>query len=145
MFNLATINCEKQPDNPPLSLECKVTRASVSAQSGKPDVDNPNCLLDLDASSYSMKELQRGILTGMEAGSSACYNSILTIDRNTQRVYMSHTRTKEADNLDRIRPGICAMSPRTQVLMNCTAWPRLRKGSQQTVARYCDFSSSSDK
>src|SRR5450759_2537882 len=33
----------------------------------------------------------------------------------------------------------------TQVLMNCTAWPRIRKGQKQTLVRYCDFSSSSDK
>src|SRR5690242_8030418 len=38
MFNLATINCEKQFDEmgKATSLECKVTKAVVWAQSGKP-------------------------------------------------------------------------------------------------------------
>lgn len=54
MFNLATINCEKQPDDMgKVSLECKVTRAVVWARSGKPDPDNPNCSLDLDSSARS--------------------------------------------------------------------------------------------
>ena len=80
----------------------------------------------------------------MEPDSSACYNSILTIDRNTKRVYRSFTRTKDADNYDRIKPGTCGTSTRTQVLMNCTAWPKIRKKGQ-TPPRYCDFSGSSDK
>jgi hypothetical protein len=146
MFNLATISCEKQPDDMGASLECKVTKAVVWAQSGKPDPDNPNCSLDLDSSAYSMKELQKGVLAGIET-STGCYNTILTIDRNTKRVYMSFTRTEYADNYDKIRPGSCGMLPRTQVLMNCTAYPRFRK-NLQTPPRYCDFSgssSSSDK
>ncbi len=145
MFNLATINCEKQLDDVgKASLECKVTKAVVWAQSGKPDTDKPNCSLDLDASAYSMKELQKGILVGIEASTSACYNTTLTIDRNTKRVYLSSMRTKEADNYDRIRPGTCGVQPRTQVLMNCTGWARSRKQGQ-TPPRYCDFSSASDK
>jgi hypothetical protein len=44
MFNLATINCEKQLDDVgKASLECKLTKAVVWAQSGKPDTDKPNC------------------------------------------------------------------------------------------------------
>jgi hypothetical protein len=43
MFNLAAISCEKQPDDMGAGLECKVTKAVVWAQSGKPDPDNPNC------------------------------------------------------------------------------------------------------
>lgn len=144
MFNLTTVNCEKQPDGTGrMSLECKVTRASVYASSGNPDPNNPNCSLDLSSSTYSMKELQNGVLTGMQADS-ACFNSILTIERNTQRVYMSFMRTKEADNYDRIRPGTCSASSRAQVLMNCTGWPRIRKQGR-TPPRYCDFSSSRDK
>jgi hypothetical protein len=144
MFNLARINCEKQPDDKgKVSLECKVTMAVVWAKSVRPDPDNPNCSLDLDFSAYSMKELQEGILTGIET-STACYNTILTIDRNTKRVYMSFTRTESADKYDKIRPGTCGMLPRTQVLMNCTGWPRIRKHGR-TPPRYCDFSSSSDK
>jgi hypothetical protein len=148
MFNLASITCEKQRDEGTgrESLECKVTQAVVSAQSGNPDPNNPNCSLDLNFSTYSMKELQRGVLTGMEAGSSICYNSILTVDRNTKKVYLSFTRTKEADNADRIRPGTCAMSPPVQVLMNCTGWARIRKSKQgQAPPRYCDFSNASDR
>jgi hypothetical protein len=151
MFNLAMINCEKQlDDRGRASLECQVAQAVVWATSDKPNTDQPNCSLDLISSSYSMKELQKGILTGIETSSSACYNTMLTIDRNTKRVYMSFTKTKEADNYDKIRPGTCGAIPRTQVLMNCTGWPRMRKQKEadaqgRTPPRYCDFSSSSDK
>jgi hypothetical protein len=145
MFNLTTINCTKQlDDSDKASFECNVTRSVVWSQSGKPDVDEPNCSLDLESSSYSMRELQKGILVGIETSTSACYNSELTIDRNTKRVYMSLTRTKDADNYDKTRPGTCGAPPSTQVLMNCTGWPRIRKHGQ-TPPRYCDFSSSSDK
>src|SRR5690349_7635363 len=58
-FNLAFIDCEKQfDDTGKASLECKVTQAIVWARSEMPNTDNPNCSLDLDASTYSMKELQ---------------------------------------------------------------------------------------
>jgi hypothetical protein len=144
MFNLATVDCEKQVDDRgAVNLECKVTMAVVWATSDKPNTDKPNCSLDLDSSTYSMKELQKGILTGIET-SSGCYNKTLTIDRNTKRVYVSFTRTKYAENYDKIRPGTCGILPRTQVLMNCTGWPKIRKQGQ-TPPRYCDFSSSSDK
>ena len=144
MFNLATIDCEKQADDSgTVSLECKVTQAVAWAKSGKPDPDNPNCSLDLDSSTYSMKELQKGVLTGIET-STGCYNSMLTIDRKTKRVYVSFTRTEYADKYDKIRSGTCGVLPRTEVLMNCTAWPRIRKNGQ-TPPRYCDFSSSGDK
>jgi hypothetical protein len=109
MFNLATISCEKQPDG--TGLECKVTLASVYAEPGNPDPDNPNCSLDLNSSTYSMKELQKGVLTGMEKFSSGCYNTILTTDRNTKRVYLSFTRTGSADSYDKIKPGTCACFP----------------------------------
>jgi hypothetical protein len=144
MFNLATVNCEKQTDDMgrATDLECKITKAVVWASAGKPDTDNPNCSLDLDSSSYSMKELQKGILTGIEE-STGCFNTLLTIDRNTKRVYLSFTRTKFADNYDKIKPGTCGALPRTQVVMNCTSWARSRKGGGPP--RYCDFSSSSDK
>jgi hypothetical protein len=143
MFNVATVNCEKQTDDMGRAsgLECKIAKAVVWASAGKPDTDNPNCSLDLDSSSYSMKELQKGILTGIEE-STGCFNTLLTIDKNTKRVYLSFTRTKSADNYDRIKPGTCGALPRTEVLMNCTSWARSRKGGPP---RYCDFSSSSDK
>src|SRR5262249_28479964 len=68
MFNLAMINCEKQSDGngTGAGLECKVTKAVVWAETNKPDTNNPNCSLDLDVSEYSMKELQRGVFTGMD-------------------------------------------------------------------------------
>jgi hypothetical protein len=145
MFNLAMMSCEKQADDTgnATGLECKITKAVVSASSGKPDTDKPNCSLDLDASSYSMKQLQKNIFVGFE-DSTSCFNSTLTIDRNTKRVYLSFTRTKFADNYEKIKPGICGALPPTEVLMNCTAWPRMRKGGA-APPRYCDFSSSSDK
>src|SRR4051794_12031152 len=46
MFNLTTVNCEKQSDDMgKVSLECKVTQAVVVADPAKPDPDKPNCLL----------------------------------------------------------------------------------------------------
>jgi hypothetical protein len=87
-----------------------------------------------------MKELQKGVLTGIEGFSSLCFNTMLTIDRNTKRVYLSFTKTKEADKFDTTRPGTCGAIPRTEVLMNCTAWAKLRNKGQ-TPPRYCDFSS----
>jgi hypothetical protein len=147
MFNLAMINCEKQSDDMGrANLECKVTQAVVWADSDKPDIESPNCSLDLDTSTYSMKELQQGILTGMESfASTSCYNTTLTIDRNTKKVYLSFTRTQSADRYDKITPT-CGVAPRTEVLMNCTGWPRIRRLKQgQVPPRYCDFSSSSDK
>lgn len=145
-FNLAFIECEKQSDDMgKVSLECKVTKAVVWADKGKPDTDNPNCSLDLDTSEFSMKELQKGVLIGMEPfASTSCYNTTLTVDRNTKRVYLSFSRTQYADNYEKIMPKVCGSPPRTEVLMNCTAWPRTRKQGQ-APPRYCDFSSSSDK
>src|ERR1700694_4895599 len=77
MFNLAKINCEKQLDDrgKATGLECKVTKAVVWANSPKPDTDRPNCSLDVDTSEFSMKELQKGVLTGIEASSSLCFNT----------------------------------------------------------------------
>jgi len=144
MFNLSTIDCEKQTDDAgKTSLECKLTKASVYATDAKPNTDAPNCSLDLNTSSYTMKELQKGVRSGFET-STSCYNSTLTIDKNTNRVYLSFTRTKAADNYDRIKPGTCAAQPRTQVLMNCTGWAGSRRGGS-ALSRYCDFSNSSSK
>jgi hypothetical protein len=118
LFNLARVDCDKQPDDRGrVSLECKVTMAVLYAHSGKPDTDNPNCSLDLDFSTYSMKELQKGVLSGITE-TAACINTMLTIDRNTKRVYLSFTKTKDADKFDKIRPGTCGSLPLTEVLMN---------------------------
>ena len=146
-FNVTKLNCENKFDEMgrKIGLECKLTKAVLWANSAKPDADKPNCSLDVDNSEFSMKELQRGTLVGVEGFSSACFNTMLTIDRNTQRVYLSFTRTKEADKYDKIRQGTCGSLPRTEVLMNCTAWSKMRKEGQQTPSRYCDFSGSKDK
>lgn len=110
MFNLTQIDCKKQTDEMGrVSLECTVTQAIAWADEGKPDIDKPNCLLDLNSSTYTMKELQKGILTGFSE-TAACINSMLTIDRNTKRVYLSFTKTKFADQHDRT----CGSLPRTE-------------------------------
>jgi hypothetical protein len=148
MFNLATVSCEtKLDDAGKAAMECKVIRAYVMANSEKPNADSPNCSLDLEVSDYSMKELQRNVLSGIEPFATGCFNTILTIDRNTKRIYQTFTRTEHADKYDKISPSACGLAPRTQVLMNCTAWPKIRQSGKQsqTPSRYCDFSSSSDK
>ena len=51
MFNLSSVHCEKRPDDVGrVSLECKVTKAVVWANSDKPDPAKPNCSLDLSSS-----------------------------------------------------------------------------------------------
>src|SRR4029077_19882690 len=111
MFNLATVSCEtKFDDAGKEGMGCKVITATVIANSEKPNADNQNCSLDLDVSDYSMKELQRNVLTGMEPfGSTGCFNTTLTIDRNTKRVYLSFTRTEHADKYDNTRPATCGL------------------------------------
>jgi hypothetical protein len=136
LFNLTMVDCEKQLDDRgrAIGLECKVTKAVVWSTADKPDSDKPNCSLDLDLSTFSMKELQRGVLTGMDA-STGCFNTMLTIDRNTKRVYQTFTRTQYADNYDKIRSGTCGTLPRTQVLMNCTAWAKSRKQGRTAAGK----------
>ena len=146
MFNLATVNCKNpSEDVVRVSLECTVIRAVVWARPDAPDTDKPNCSLDLDSSTFLMSELQTGVLIGSEtSASTSCFNTKLTIDRNTKMVYTSHTRTKFADNYDQIKPSTCGTPPRTEALMNCTAWPGIRKQGG-AMPRYCDFSGSSGK
>jgi hypothetical protein len=81
-FNLTNIDCEKHPADLNADVECKVTQAVMYAHSEAPDQNSPNCALDLDISTYTMKELQKGILTGIETQAALCINSMLTIDRN---------------------------------------------------------------
>jgi hypothetical protein len=90
-----------------------------------------------------MKELSMGVLTGIEEGI-GCFNSLLTIDRNAKRVYLSFTRTKYAENFDKIKSETCSALPLTEVLMNCTAWARNRNQSAGP-GRYCDFGGVGDK
>lgn len=138
-FNLAFIDCESETDDRGrvTRLSCKITKAVTWANDAKPDGDKPNCSLDLDTASYPMKELSKGVLTGIEEGT-GCFNSLLTIDRNAKRIYLSFTRTKYAENFDKIKSGTCGALPRTEVLMNCTAWARNRNQSAGP-GRYCDF------
>jgi hypothetical protein len=150
MFNLSTVSCEtKVDDEGKAAMECKVIQAVVWAKSEKPNADNPNCSLDLTVSDYSMKELQKNVLSGIEPFATGCFNTILTIDRNTKRIYQTFTRTEHADKYDKISPNLytCGLAPRAQVLMNCTAWPKIRQSGKQsqTPSRYCDFSSAGDK
>jgi hypothetical protein len=138
------VNCEKQSDeNGRQSLICKVTKVVTWAKEEKPNTDNPNCSLDLDMADYSMHQLQKGVMAGVDE-STNCFQSVLTIDQNTKRVYLSFLRTTYADNFDRIRPGTCAQLPKTQILMNCTYWAKLRT-SASAPSRYCDFGGSGDK
>lgn len=140
-FNLSIIDCDKtQHEHGKNNIVCKLTKAISMARSEPPNSEKPNCALDLQIIDYQMKEIAPKILTGtVENG--LCYNSFLTIDRNANRVNMSYTKTKSADN---VQDGLCSDTPRTEVLMNCTAWPSIRK-KDQSLSRYCDFSSSDGK
>ena len=145
LFNLTSLDCDKQSDDTnQLIAKCKLTSAVVWAKPDKPNTDDPNCLLDLEITEFSMKELSAGVLAGTGGDSTGCYTTMLTIDKNTERVYRAFSRTKSADKYDKISPGFCGLAPRTQVLMNCTPWTRFRKKGEASP-RYCDFSSSSDK
>jgi hypothetical protein len=118
-FNLTTIRCEKQSDDD-ASLQCTVTSAVVV--SGPVNV-SPNCGLFLDVSTYPMKESEKGILTGTMQewdGRTPICDQVLTINRNSKRVYLS-----------------CDHTDHTEVLMNCT--PNLDRGPPPP--RYCDFDS----
>jgi hypothetical protein len=145
---IPTPNSQSQPPIDMMAVARKVTLITDCRIWFRPNFEPqlvrypiPATLCDLG--SYTKKELQRGILSGFES-STSCYNSTLTIDKNTNRVYLSFTRTKAADNYDRIKSGTCAAQPRTHVLMNCTGWARSRKGGS-APPRYCDFSNSSSK
>ena len=130
MFNLATVNCEKQLDDMGrASLECKVTKAivrlnQVSRTQTSQIVRSISTLRIFNEGASERRSYRDRDLHGL------CYNTILTIDRNTKRVYMSFTRTKYADNYDKIRLASVVVLPRTQVLMNCTGWPRIRKKAE---------------
>lgn len=141
-FNLSAVLCSESSDNTGKShLECTVTAAVVTPlNKEKPDTESPNCILDYDITTFQMKEISKGILMGVGGDETSCYNTILSIDRNTKRVYKSFTRTKYADGYDKVLP-ICGPVP-AQVLMNCTLWAGLRKGVK---GRYCDFSDSKSK
>ena len=112
--------------------------------SEQPNVQSPNCTLDMESVEFEMKEISKGVFAGIQDSSefnTTCYDTLLTINKNTQRVFQSFTRTKFADKIEESFPGMCKGRP-SHVLMNCTGWAGLRKNIK---GRYCDFSSSKDK
>lgn len=141
MYNLVELGCHDKEDT--RELECTLTEATVSASAGSPDASSPSCVLDIDISTFEMKELSRGVFVGVAHGgsSTSCFNTTLTINRNTKRVSLSFERTQYADNYDRIRAGTCGQTPpRTQMLMNCTAWvPHYTYKRPAPGERICDF------
>ena len=142
-YNLAQVRCERKAAdyNTQAEIECTVTEASVGSSSGAPSPNAPNCILDVDVSVFTMKEIGKGVLAGMadNGGSTSCYNATLTINRNTKRVLRSFERTQFADNYDRIHAGTCGPQ-RTQALMNCTAWVGIAANNIATQGeRLCDF------
>jgi hypothetical protein len=147
MFNLSFVNCHKKADSSGKEvLECEVLRSSVIAESGKPDASRPNCFLDFVSEDYEMKDLAPNVVSGMPRfRTEPCFDPVLTVNKETKRVYLSFIRSKRADKSEKIAPRMCGTkTPPTQVLMNCTMWPRMRKGGEAS-GRYCDFSTASDK
>jgi hypothetical protein len=142
-FNLVRIDCNSVPGSNSEIFVCTMSQASVRANSEQPNADKQNCTLDLDIIEYQLKETSPGVLSG-SASSGICYDSYLIINRNSKRVYLNFTKTKDAYKDDAKKLGLCQSTPRTEVLMNCTPWAALRKNIQ-TTSRYCDFSSAGDK
>jgi hypothetical protein len=142
-FNLVRIDCNSAPGSNSEILVCTMTQASVRANSEQPNADKQNCTLDLDITEYQLKEASPGVLSG-SASSGICYDSYLIINRNSKRVYLNFTKTKDAYKDAVKKLGVCQSTPRTEVLMNCTPWAALRQNIQ-TTSRYCDFSSAEDK
>jgi hypothetical protein len=145
-FNLVTIDCNMVPGSNKTTSDifmCTMTQASVRANSEQPNADKQNCTLDVDVTAYQLKEASPGVLSG-SASSGICYDSYLIINRNSKRVYLNFTKTKDAYKDEVKKLGLCQSTPRTEVLMNCTPWAGLRK-NMLTTSRYCDFSSSGDK
>ena len=144
-FNFSTVNCRPEENrNGKSALRCKVDRAYLIAVSEQPNVQSPNCTLDMESVEFEMKEISKGVFAGIQDSSefnTTCYDTLLTINKNTQRVFQSFTRTKFADKIEETFPGVCKERP-SHVLMNCTVWAGLRKNIK---GRYCDFSSSKDK
>jgi len=149
-FNFATMDCTKIRQDGYVA-NCTLSKAVTWAENNSPNADSPNCELDIDVSNFLMKEISKGVLMGSDVGTSAdfvsCFNTMLVIDKNRQRVYLNFTRTAHADDMEKIVANICG-KPRQQVLMNCTRWARVRasKKTDETLpSRYCDFSDSNDR
>ncbi len=140
-YNLTQVACDWKYDDErqrKIGLECKVTRAGVSANPGTPNAANPSCFLDVDVSTYDMKEIARGIFVGVADGgnSTSCYNPQLTLKQNTKRVLLSFELTQYAAKYDAIAAGTCGKSPpRQQALMNCTGWVAVTLTSRRAHLR----------
>lgn len=152
MFNINNIWCHKEFDDSGNSdFGCNITSAIVDAESKEPNSQSPNCQISLDPSTYSMKEVRRGVFIGSQAAAGDCYDITLTIDTIAKRVFRSYLRSKYADKMEKIAgslfPNLCGQRP-THVLMNCTRWAAIRKSAKDKdsslPSRYCDFSSASD-
>lgn len=149
-FNLTEVNCRNSRDGSN-AVYCDVAKAITWADDKAPNVDFPNCNLDIDTSDFIMKEISKGILSGTDAGNpsadTTCFNTNLVIDKRLKKVYLNFIRTNFADEIEKTMPNMCK-ARRTQVLMNCTGWARGRasaKTDQRLPARYCDFSKAGDK
>ena len=148
MFNISELDCQKSDYNKNYFI-CKLITAYVSAEKANPNSSNPNCTLNLDSSEFLVKPLNNEILSGVDnsiVANSGCFNTILTINQKTQRVYISYSRTENADKIEKTMPNMCK-ARQTQVLMNCTIWPAIRSSNKgiKTEGRYCDFSNSHSK
>ena len=108
-FNLVRIDCNSVPGSE--IFVCTMTQASVRANSEQPNADKQNCTLDLDITEYQLKEASPGVLSG-SASSGICYNLYLIINRNSKRVYLNFTKTKDA--YKRRRKKVGRMSINTQ-------------------------------
>ena len=95
-------------------LECRLTEAFVGNST------DSTCSLDMQTLSFGMKEIGGGVFVGASVRGD-CFNTILTINRNSKRVSLSFERSRSADSFERIRKGMCGIVPRTQMLMNCGA------------------------
>jgi len=150
MFNYSNISCENNNNNSDI-IYCTLTKASVSSEDAQPNAEMPNCDLDLDISSFVLKKITNKIYSGTDAMAggieTTCYNTMLTIDKNSNKVFLNFIRTKYADTIEKTMPHMC--NPQTtQVLMNCTYWAKFRasrKTDKPLPTRYCDFSGSGDK
>ena len=148
MFNISELDCQKTDYNKN-NFTFKLITAYVSAEKANPNSSNPNCTLNLESSEFLVKQLNNEILSGVDnsiVASTGCFNTILTINQKTQRVYISYSRTENAEKIEKTMPNLCK-SRQPQVLMNCTIWPALRSANKgiKTEGRYCDFTNSHSK
>lgn len=99
MFNLTKVDCEKQIDDAGKvsGFECKLTQALVWSNEGRPDTDKPNCSLDVDTSSFSMKELQKGTLVGIDDSTSCLARTLPSIEMLSVSMSRSHARNTQTN------------------------------------------------